>query len=414
MARLASFILLLAITTTTWGGTVSVPITFQSGTPALASEVNANFQALVDAIDAQQAAIAQLQTDLGAAEAEIDQLQTDLDAAEVTIGQLVNDAGIAAAAIVQLQNDLNVAEADIASNENTIMTIQSNSVLALDGFLFLDIDANGYDTARFDAINVQVTNGLGATNGLPGLDAAFGGPVNGLGNVILGYNETHPVTPEVCESGQFDNQADCEANSWTWGAGQKTGSHNLIVGTGHNYTRHGNLVAGFANTVNARWASVSGGSQNIASGADSSISGGLQNVTRAFQSSVSGGRENRAIASRSSVSGGIRNEASGLNASVSAGRSNVASGESSSASGGQTNIASGRWSSVSGGLSNTASGVNSSVSGGGINTASGSESSVSGGSQNTAGGQRSSVSGGEFRFAPNFVDWAAGSLFEEF
>ena len=26
-------------------------------------------------------------------------------------------------------------------------------------------DTNGYDTARFDSINVQVTNGLGATNG---------------------------------------------------------------------------------------------------------------------------------------------------------------------------------------------------------------------------------------------------------
>ena len=236
-----------------------MPNTFQAGTPAEAGQVNANFQALVDAVNAQQAAIDQLQTDLGAAEAEIDQLQTDLNAAEMTIGQFVNDASIAVAAILELQDDVDCLPGSSIANPG-------NSVLALDDFLFLDTDANGFDTARFDAINVQVTNGLGATNGSPGGNTASGGPTNGLGNVIIGYNETHPDTPAVCNNGSFDNQADCEAVTGTWAAGQKTGSHNLVIGVGHNYTRHGGFVAGFANTVNQIWSSASGGTQNIARG----------------------------------------------------------------------------------------------------------------------------------------------------
>jgi hypothetical protein len=168
--------------------------------------------------------------------------------------------------------------------------------------------------------NLHIVNGLGET--------AF---TNGLGNLIVGYNEPR--------SGEEESI--------------RTGSHNVVVGRFHNFSRFGGLVVGSRNEISGDFASVSGGSNNIASGA------------------------------RSSVSGGFSNTASGDNASVSAGDHN------------------------------TASGTDSSVSGGDTNTASGSHASVSGGHLNTASGRFASVSGGFERTAPGEFDWVAGSLFED-
>ena len=390
MTRFNVVLILLAASSLSWAGVASVPNTFQSGTPALASEVNANFQALVDAINLQQTAISQLQSDLAAAnaeigtlqtdlataESEINILQTDLDAAEVTIGQLVNDVNIAAAAIVGLQGQ-------VGDNQDTIADIETNSVLSLDGYLFLDVDAGGYDTARFDAINVQVTNGLGATNGIGG-DPAQDGVVNGLGNVIIGYNETSSVARALCSDGQYATQSTCTSQGEVWANGQKTGSHSLIVGAGHNYTRHGHLVAGFANGVNRGWSSVGGGINNIATGV------------------------------YAAVAGGSTGEAAGLASSVNGGFNNRARGDSASIAGGRGNFATGATSSVAGGSSNDAQGLNSSVVGGETNIASGTNSSVSGGRFNFATGFDTSVSGGSGRTASDDFDWAAGSLLEDF
>ena len=64
MSRPFVVLFLLIFSGAAWPGGVSVPNTLQSGTPALAADVNANFQALVDAVNAQQAVIDQLQSDL--------------------------------------------------------------------------------------------------------------------------------------------------------------------------------------------------------------------------------------------------------------------------------------------------------------------------------------------------------------
>ena len=128
-------------------GSVSVPNTFQPNTPAVSGQVNANFDVLVVAVNAMQAQI---------------------DAQAMTIAQL---------------------QSDLATAQGQITALESNSVLALDGFLSLGVH-NGLDVARFDAINVQITNGLGATNGDPGaLNPLDAGPVNGLGNLIIGYDD---------------------------------------------------------------------------------------------------------------------------------------------------------------------------------------------------------------------------------
>jgi hypothetical protein len=276
-------------------------------------------------------------------------------------------------------------------------------------------------TLRFTGVNLQIVNGLGATNGNPADPASFDPTaVNGLGNLIIGYEERRFPSDE---------------------SDVRTGSHNLIVGASHGYSSFGGIVSGYSNTVSGTYSSVTGGTSNTASGEFSSVSGGAFNTASARGCSVSGGGRNTAgisdageegyssvvggfgnsaLGSYCTVSGGSSNEAEEYYTSVSGGFYNVAGEYAASVSGGSNNRASGDLSSVSGGIANTASGPGSSISGGGSstedlqggNTASGRLSSVSGGSANAASGEASSISGGHFHNVLDPHNWQAGNLFE--
>jgi len=286
----------------------------------------------------------------------------------------------------------------------------------------------------FSGVNVHIVNATGTTDGT----------VNGLGNLIVGYNELR---------GSGDD---------------RTGSHNIVVGSRLNYASYGGLVAGRSNTISGAYASVSGGAYNTASGSYASVSGGAYNTASGSYASVSGGYGNMASGSYASVngggyntasanvtsvSGGDHNRASAYNASVSGGRNNIASGdysfigggggvnvedgnqafanysailggfrnisgdpdlsyhnigEKSTVSGGAENTASGLYASISGGVQNTASSIAASVSGGRLNTASDFQSSVSGGQNNTASGSQSSVSGGRNNIASGDYSFIGG------
>ena len=298
-------------------GSVSIPNSFTAGEPAVAAEVNANFDAVKTAVDDNDSRIAAL---------------------EATIATLRETVTTQAATITSLQN---------------------NSVLALDGRLLFVTDSNGYPTAQFTGVNVQVINGVNQYT------------ANGVGNLIVGYNRTslsNSLMKIVCSNGAYTDQNSCEANGGVWAKNHKSGSHNLVGGDYNSYASTGGLVFGTHNAINRQNASVTGGKYNVASGVLSSVSGGRQNTASGEMSSVSGGMGNDAIGDRSSISGGFNS------------------------------IASGNDSSVSGGNHNTASGLGSSVSGGFNNTASGND---------------SSVSGGVGRNATGSYDWSAGSLFED-
>ncbi len=141
----------------------------------------------------------------------------------------------------------------------------------------------------FEGANLHVRSGSGFTDD--------GGSPSGLGNLVVGYNEVQPGPV----------------------AGDRDGSHNIVLGPQHRYLSIGGFVAGFRNTISGSSASVSGGEDNKASGANSSVSGGLFNVASGGDSSVSGGSGNTASNFESSVSGGQGNTASGSNSSVSGG-----------------------------------------------------------------------------------------------
>jgi hypothetical protein len=123
----------------------------------------------------------------------------------------------------------------------------------------------------FTGCNVHIRDGSGDTDG----------DVNGLGNLIVGYNELR---------GSGDD---------------RSGSHNIVVGMRHNFSSYGGLVVGSFNTISDAFASVSGGGGNTANGPFASVSGGLLNTANSFAASVSGGQYNTAGGFYASVSGGL-------------------------------------------------------------------------------------------------------------
>ena len=120
------------------------------------------------------------------------------------------------------------------------------------------IEALGFVTgphAAASALDPYVTVDTGTLNGLAGPNIIFSGAsvhvrdgsgdtfgvVNGLGNLVIGYNEAN--------------------TSPTDDALSRGGSHNLVVGRHHQYTSFGGLIAGLNNNVTDTEATVSGGGE---------------------------------------------------------------------------------------------------------------------------------------------------------
>jgi hypothetical protein len=233
---------------------------------------------------------------------------------------------------------------------------------------------NGVRTVRFTGVNLQIVNGTNNTE-----------IVNGSGNLIVGYDEANTNTRIVCSlavdanGNSLTNEANCLAAGGTVAVRQKTGSHNLVMGSQNSYSSAGGIVAGSGNFITALYASNLGGTGNFAGGR--------------FAVNVAG-TGNHPSGSTAATLAGSNNTASGPNASVSGGSSNVASSTGTTVSGGSHNAASGPQSNVTGGISNESSGPFSHVSGGGNNVSSGATSTVAGGSANDSRAPTSSVSGG--------------------
>jgi len=208
-------------------------------------------------------------------------------------------------------------EALVVDLQRELAEVRNNSVLSLDGYLELETVDASRPTVRIAGANLQLVNGLGSTSKL-----------NGLGNLILGYNE-----PYYCPK------------SWgyvfvygvpTLKYGEycvfqripsRVGSHNVVVGPYHQYTSYAGIVASLENTISAPGATVTGGTNNHAKGRGSSISGGQDNTASGKVSSISGGLYNEAKDGASSVSGGGQNIASGYGSSVSGGSGRSATGQ---------------------------------------------------------------------------------------
>ena len=119
------------------------------------------------------------------------------------------------------------------------------------------------DDLMITGANLHVRNGTGTTDGA----------VNGLGNLVVGYNE---------------DRTD-DGLPYTEDMNLRTGSHMLVVGSGLNYSTFGGVVAGLRNAVAGEYASVTGGWNNSASGQYASVSGGCSSTASGSRASDSGG-----------------------------------------------------------------------------------------------------------------------------
>ncbi len=273
---------------------------------------------------------------------------------------------------------------------------------------YMSVDANN-NQITITGANLNIVSGSGYTDDSLGNS----GTLLGLGNVIIGYNEA-----DVSDV--------------------HTGSHNLIVGSGHSYSaisgvafgenadltgdystilggysgsasgNHATIVGGFENAASGNHSVVSGGYQNESMSSFASISGGGNNIASANKSSVHGGTDNTASGAASTVLGGDANESTALNSAVLGGALGESSANHSVVVGGYNNIANGQYSSILGGAENITNGTSSSISGGYQNIATGLRTTVSGGYSNTVIGSYSSILGGYLNNAHGILGTISG------
>ena len=304
--------------------------------------------------------------------------------------------------VIQLQAQIDGNASAITATEDTLQYVS-----------VIDGELNGVVGPHFiiEGANVHVRSGAGTTGeGCNAFNAVDCPTRTGLGNLIVGYNETRPLVWDPTGLCASDPDAQDPEKNGRSICTRRDGAHHLVVGQGNNFVGHGGAVMGLFNEAKGSHTTVTGGRENSASGPYSSVAGGVQNIASSSLSSVSGGWGNRADGAASSVSGGENNVASGESSSVAAGQQNIASGSFSAVSGGNFNTAGGEaatvgggngnsaggpWSTVSGGEANQANSFGSVVSGGRANAAQGDISAVSGGFENEAWGLSTSISGGK-------------------
>ncbi len=187
------------------------------------------------------------------------QLAAQVDALEARVATLETEVATQATDITTLEGTVSAQAAQIGS-------LQTSAAALADKVQFVSVSGT---EMYITGANLNIRNGLGATS-----------EQNGLGNLVIGYNESSIIAED------------------------RTGSHNLVVGPLHTYSSYGGLVAGYQNALTKGYASVTGGRGNTASGYYASVCGGGLNSAAGSGSSVGGGSNNTAFGAFGSVSGG--------------------------------------------------------------------------------------------------------------
>ena len=146
------------------------------------------------------------------------------------------------ATIVSLQSQVLALQTELAE-------VQSHVVIGLNDYVSV-IDST--NNVMVSGANFQITNGLGAE---PSSWLGQTG-TNGLGNLIIGYNE---------ETGYAEEYV-------------KTGSHNLVIGVDHSYMGYGNIIGGMRNEVNAQYSACISRESEMTWGNVNILLGGARNI----------------------------------------------------------------------------------------------------------------------------------------
>lgn len=262
---------------------VVIPNTFRAGTAAIADDVNENFTALAKSANEKDTKLNDLESTL-----------STLTALVQTQGELINELK---ATIESQQGKINALESDLALQSRDLSVIEKNPVLDLGSYILVSKDERG-PLVRLSGVNVQIVNGD---------EKEETGSINGLGNLIIGYDEANPANTlafQHCSIGQFDNQDSCIAGDGVWSNSLKSGSHNLVLGSENSYSSFGGLVGGHRNFITGDYASVLSGYGNVAGGESSGVLGGTINDAHGVQSVIAGGSHNKVDQLNSSIGGG--------------------------------------------------------------------------------------------------------------
>lgn len=264
-----------------------------------ALEKIAQLQAALDAAASARRGGGVSQADLDAAIAAEAAARTAADTA--LQGSVDSEAAARAAADTTLQGNIDSEASTRAAFDNTLAP-----VMALAPYVKVDTgtinDLSGPHVI-FTGVNLHIRSGDASENSYM---------QNGLGNLVLGYNEPS------------DSSFPAE----------RGGSHNLVVGPNHRYNFGVGLIVGGSSRLGNDGASVSGGFMNTASGLFASAGAGLRNEASGDFATVSGGADNIATGNTAAISAGQLNQATGDLSSVSGGFNNVSSGVFSTVGGG--------------------------------------------------------------------------------
>jgi len=285
--------------------------------PILTNCLSNQFSTMEDSLAAAQARIADLEAELAATDGTIGSLEAEL--AVLQADYLTSDA------LSGVTSDITLLQAEVDDLENEI-------VYDLGDYVSVSTSRNIVYVA--DA-NLHIRDGSGGTDG----------STNGLGNLIIGYDEDD-------------------------GADDKSGSHNIILGEDHSYSGYGGIVSGHNNTISGRDASAIGGQTNTVTGDNAVTIGGQTTLVDGWSAAALGGTGNIASGLTAAIVGGQDNEALSSQSVVVAGRENISDGGSALIAGGEDNFTDASRGTVIGGRENYAGGNYSLVVGGSGNSTS--------------------------------------------
>ena len=202
------------------------------------------------------------------------------------------------ATVSRLQSTVEAQTTLINKLQATLDQVAANAVLNMGPYVSVQNDSRG-PLITVSGANLQIVNGQ---------DTEGTESVNGLGNLIVGYDEANSINNtnfQHCSNGNFKDQTLCESNGALWSNSHKSGSHNIVLGSENSYSSFGGLVGGNRNFVTKDYASVLSGFGNAASGDSSAVVGGNLNEAGSTRASVLGGNQNSANQLNSSIGGGV-------------------------------------------------------------------------------------------------------------
>jgi hypothetical protein len=160
-------------------------------------------------------------------------------------------------------------------------------------FITTDGNATTGGNMYFTRANLHVRSGSGFTTGA----------VNGLGNLILGYNEVSGASGD-----------------------ERRGSHNLVIGSFHDYTSYAGFVGGTNNRITGSFACVITGERNQATGVQAAVLTGYENAANRTGGAILSGTNHTVSGNDACVVGGISNIASGERSVVGGGANRSVTG----------------------------------------------------------------------------------------